>query len=838
MSTVLADVWPQARGVVPRSTTSVPVAPRAHVARPALTTQLVEALASPLTLVVAPAGYGKSTAVAEATRHLDLPVAWATLDGDDDDPARAWHHVLAAVTRAGFGEPGAGTMVTARQLEAVATNLLIVIDDPVGALGGGAGSLLGSVIDWMPEPVRLCVVARDVPDMSLARRRVTGGVREFGADDLRFRRQDVADHLNHGWRLGLDDHVVSRITDETEGWPAAVELVAHHLAGDRTPATSRALVRHVLDFVASEVLAVLAPADQRLLQATAALEVLTPALAVAATGSRRAGDHLRGLARRGVLVPLDASGARFRHQRVVRGVLLAAGGGEGASSPQQQGLRRVAHHLAERGQWHDAVRHGLAAGDLDALGPWLDSGLDALVGVDGGALVRAATARIPRHQLRHHGPVVEAALDAHLLAGDRDGIEHLLARLDEPSPVDADDEDRLTSVAHAHLARLRGAPPPLPAPDTPPWWHVAGVARGAEGRHDEAGRLLQQAVRAAVESGSTLRELAVVADLAWERAAAGRLGEADLLVRRSRRLTEAAGLDEIPVPARLARAMMGLDRGRTDLATAFVRSCLSSLADTGDLASWVEAQLLAGRVHTRRGDLRAAEGVLDTIHARLAEEAPGGPLAARVARAEAGLRLALGDVDSLPRIVPDLLVPVPLGELSPEDRLLLARLHIRRADPRRATVFASQMETTGAGPRLLIEAAQVEASAARMLGDAVGHHRARRRSLGLARSEGLLTASPGRPPRAPDPRGPSRADQWGPSAEPDPDVPLPSDPPLTSREVHVLRRLPSRLSNSEIASEMYVSVNTIKSHLKSLYRKLDVASRRDAIARGQELGLL
>lgn len=827
----------------------VPEGPPAHMPRPRLTARIEAGLRGDLTLVIGPAGHGKTTAVADTCRRLASPVAWITLRGPDRDPLRAWLRIAGSVDAA-LGLDVAAPHVhhvsgldddfdraEARWLEAD-TDLVVVLDDAGDVLLGPSAHIVDRFLDVIPHGFRVAVLARQEPALSLPRRRSKNDVAAIGVDELRFDAQEVTTYLNGVRRVALDAETIARLAAQTEGWPAALHLLAAASNGhELTPGSSA-----VVDYVTDEVLPALPRDVERFLYTVAPLEVLTAELCDAATATRASARRLGTLARAGLVVPRE-DGIGFRLHRLVRAVVARPAAR--VEKEDRRTLLRAGAHAAAEGRWQEAVGFAVTSRHWSRAVTWAAAAGPSLA-ADGGVFLRQLGDQIPAVPLLAHHGLASAVLDGYLAAGDTGAIERLLDVLDTEPTTDGHTA-ALASRARGFVARLRGE---ALTPESggrardvrdPVTAHVRGVSHGMQGSHDAAAQLLTRATRAARREQAPLLELTVLADLVWERATAGRVGESDLLARRAVRLSRTLGLARPPVMVRLARAQIALDRGRPDVALVRIAGCREELDRSGDAVAVAEADLLLAHVRASRGDLAGAAAVLDHIDERYSDSTLGTALAARVVRAVAGLRLSLGDLESLLLLVPDLLASADATGLHPGDRLLLARIRLRQNDLRAAGTLAASVGSD-AGPRLCIQALRVVAATARASGDAVAARRAHSDALALARAEGLL---PTRAPRtgslvcrcglgmadATDPLQASRP------LEASPRIAAVTDP-LTEREDAVLRWLPSRLSNGEIAHELSLSINTVKSHVKAIYRKLDVATRRDAITRAQELGLL
>jgi LuxR family maltose regulon positive regulatory protein len=363
----------------------VPRPPAGLVPRPRLSVRLDDGLRRGLTLVTAPAGFGKTVLLADWTTQLELPVAWLSLDARDNDPVRFWWHVAHALDRivAGIAElvrpllavPGpsldrvATTMVNA--LAAVPTGVVLVLDDyHVIEIEPVHDSLL-LFLEHVPPELAVVVAARADPPIPLARRRASGRLIELRATDLRFTGEEAAILLRSlvGPETVLPDDAVATLATRTEGWAAGLQLAALSLRGSsevaRKVASFSGSHRFILDYLTEEVLAHQSEAVQHFLLEASVLGVLSGPLCDAVTDWTDSQEMLEAVERANLfLVPLDDDRGWWRFHHLFGDLLYAR--------VQRQRPARVLELHRGAAAWHDehgvvdeAVKHALAADDGD-----------------------------------------------------------------------------------------------------------------------------------------------------------------------------------------------------------------------------------------------------------------------------------------------------------------------------------------------------------------------------------------------------------------------------------------------------------------------------------------
>jgi DNA-binding SARP family transcriptional activator len=369
----------------------------AGLARPRLMAALDRVLESRICAVVAPAGAGKTTAIAHWARGAAVDVAWFRAVPGDADPRDALVAGLAAAVRATDrrGPGGAGWDDLLDACTAREAPLVLVVDDLHHLTGNefGTSTGLGSAVERLlleTDRVHLVVATRTPPPLNLARTELASAV--LGPADLRFRPAETAALYRDGYALPLSDLDARVLTRRTGGWAAALHLFRHTVTGRPPEVRHRAV--HALgrrddyarEYLAQTVLDDLAAPDVAFLRSTATLEVLTGDLCDRLLGVTGSQDRLADLRLRGVLVPAE-SGPGLCVPEVLRSHLLAAARAEAGDAATDQRFRDTAALLVRDG--HDgldaaldaaAVRASVAGRDWGAASALAATGWAAVVG--------------------------------------------------------------------------------------------------------------------------------------------------------------------------------------------------------------------------------------------------------------------------------------------------------------------------------------------------------------------------------------------------------------------------------------------------------------------------
>jgi LuxR family transcriptional regulator, maltose regulon positive regulatory protein len=867
----------------------VPVPRWAPVPRRRLLALLDEGAQGPLTLLAAPAGYGKTLLLASwaATARPPGPVAWVTVGPDDAQPPTFWDHVLDALAATGIApeEARAGldprldgghlfVRSLASWLAELPAPLVLVLDDLHEATGGAVATELRLLLRFAPPQLRLVMATRADPPLSLQRLRVAGQLREIREAELAFTRSEAGDLLSRqGVELSTGELEV--LWRRTEGWAAGLRLAAltlreHPLPGrfvDELAGDDRAIAGYLLE----EVLAVQPPELRAFLLRTSVPDRICGGLADALTGGADGAEVLARLEREHVFT-MAAGPARdwYRYHPLFAELLRAELRHE---RPEElPALHRLAAGWqAANGMPVEAVRSALAAGDLDqAIDLLTDAWLSLLVEGQATALVELL-ARLPAERMRANRELAAVAALGRLALGELEEADAWL----ELAETGAAGAGAALPLARLWRARLVGdaagalaAAGPLLAPGGDAAWErlarpddrrtlaldLLGVAQLWSGLLEEAAGHLEQAVAAAARTGRELVELDATAHLAALEALRGNLGRAVELGRRA--VGRARGRAAPAAPVACAElAIASAAYYRDELGPAAAALARATRAAGRDRMVALAAAILAAFLATGPDEQAAALARLDAAVRATGDRPPqllaGG---ARVARAR--LLAAAGDDTAAMATLDD-----EADRREPVEAVGLARLQLARGEPAAAVATVAPLLAGVPGgpaadlPSLAIQASLVDAAATQALGDHDAAARSLRRALDLAGPEGFRRAfvEGGTPVRALlvdhlHREDSHRAlagtllarlrDAGAAASPPGAAVAAALVEPLSEREQAVLRYLPSTLSAGEIADELFVSLNTVKTHIKSIYRKLDTNRRWDAVRRARQLQLL
>jgi LuxR family maltose regulon positive regulatory protein len=868
----------------------VPASRRNLVARRRLLARLARAADARLTLVSAPAGFGKTTLVTEwlgAVAEDGVAVAWLSLDERDNDPALFWSYVLASLELAVAGL-GAGARALlnvgdtptevvlatlVNELHDTHADVVLVLDDLHVIERTEIQEGLTYLLDHLPERAQLVITSRADPPLPLARLRARGELTELRAADLRFTPEEAAEYLNGAMGLDLTATDLATLGARTEGWIAALQLAALSMQGRDDIATFIAGFagddRFIVDYLVGEVLERQSEDVRRFLLQTSVLERLQGSLCDAVTCEPGGKAALEALDRQNLFViPLDDRREWYRYHHLFADVLRARLLDEEPDAPAEL-HRRASAWFADQGEPSDAIRHALAAGDFDRAAALAEVAMPEMRRTRQDVTLREWARLIPEDVVRVRPVLAIGFVGALMSNGEIDRIdaslrevEHWLAM--KPDARDAAgtvvvDDAQLRSLPgaiemyRAALALARGdvtatvdhARRVLEVTTDDDLEHAAahallGLAAWSEGDLDRAFAAYTESIAGMRRIGHIADVLGISISMADIRVAQGRLRDAQRLYEQGLQLVADHGAGPLRGTADMHVGLAEILRERDDRPAAAEEL---RLAQELELFGTRQYPYRSRAVHAglllADGDpagclelLEEAERVYDTDFSPAVR-----PVGARRARTY----VRMGDMHAARAWVRE-------RALSTDDeaRYVTEFEHITLAivltnDPARArelpkvsTMLDRLLAAAEAGGRgsNVIEILAVRALAFDARGDTPSALDALRHALALAEPEGYVRVFTFLGPRLQALRealtsgsAPHRTEQ------------TPLVDPLSERELDVLRLLRSDLNGPDIARELTVSLNTMRTHTKNIYMKLGVNNRREAVRRADDLDL-
>jgi DNA-binding SARP family transcriptional activator len=426
----------------------VPRSRRGLVPRQRLSERLDRGAASKLTLVSAPAGFGKTTLLTEwlaagpAAPADERLVAWLSLDRADNDPASFWTYVIAALRTAapGVGEsalaflrapqpPPIETVLTAllNDLGSITSEIVLVLDDYHVVDAGDVQEGMAFLLDHLPPWLHVVIASRADPALPLARWRARGELVETRAAELRFTPDEAAVYLNETMGLQLTARDVAALEGRTEGWIAALQLAALSMQGRDDVAGFIAGFagddRYVVDYLVEEVLQRQSDRVQAFLLQTSILDRLNGPLCDAVTGQDGGRAMLEALDRGNLfLVPLDDRRRWYRYHHLFADVLQARLLDE--RSGQLPDLHRRASVWFERsGEQSVAISHALAAEDFGRAADLIERAIPAMRITRQEAAVHSWLKALPDEVVRVRPMLSFAVAGALLTGGEPEEVE-------------------------------------------------------------------------------------------------------------------------------------------------------------------------------------------------------------------------------------------------------------------------------------------------------------------------------------------------------------------------------------------------------------------------------
>ena len=846
-------------------------------------------------IISAPTGFGKTTVLREWAAKTGRPVGWLSLDTGDNDPDTFWSYVVAAVAccQPGFGAiarsllytPEAVTaeyVVTAviNEMARLPEDISLVLDDYHVISDDVVHRSLRFLIEHLPPQLHLLIAGRSEPPLGQPRLRALGLLTELRGADLCFQVDEASTYLVDTLGLDLSLKDVTRLQQRTEGWVAGLRLAAHAIRQHDDP---QAFIngfsgqhRSVGDYLAGDVLDQQPEHIRQFMIETSFLDQFRGSLCDAVTNGINGQATLELLERANAfLIPLDEQRQWYRYQGLFADVLRDRL--DRSCATQISVLhRRAARWFLENRMTREAISHARAGGDMELVAEIVEQRACPMLSSGELDTINTWIAPLPREMVESR-PILGCLLAWVLV---------LTGRVDEAEPLlDAVERTTIASGAttplgeiaasRAYAARLRHQIPLAielsrkareltPASAYSLRRAIAlnyGIALWWCCEADEAERAFKEATELAEAGGEHAAAVVALCHRARIRSDQGFFDESWALFQDAIELAERLGVSSLPSQSfvYLGMAYVLMERNELDEAG----QCLAQSIELGRAGGKLDHVILAHVEQTRiaiaRGDLSAARTAVrhaqtgldhhPVIHitpevdlSRVMLWIAEGDLSAAEEWASATMERACGQPETLTEPERLALVHIRLAQHRPvEAQQILQSLHDRSAATLPNNWCTCRIQTLILLARIHEIAGQRgpaldTLSEALQLAERLGHIRTfAEHGFALVT---LLT-------NVPSSSGVSRAyidqliDACRQTLSPESAIRNAHDAttPLSHRELEVLRHIQDGLSNREIADTLFVTVGTVKRHTNSIYSKLAVSSRTQALARARTLDL-
>jgi LuxR family maltose regulon positive regulatory protein len=875
----------QASRAVAAADLEVPQPPQPLVLRPRLFRVLDEGTKKPLTLISAPAGSGKTSLLSSWLSVEDRDVAWLTPRRQLGE-AGFWAEWLTAVQRVsppdsavqGIAAPKTGTPqgFVLNLLNAFAEleePVVVVVDDFHDVHSVEISATIEQLLRAAPVSLRLVLSTRHDPLLPLHLLRSSGEVTELRARDLALT-ADEARELLDGLGVELEPSAFAALLEKTEGWAAGLRLFTLSHSGRRTG--SHAVESLTLDerpaseYLLAEVLSRQPEETREFLLTTSIVDRFTADLADALTNGTEGAHVVEHLVAENLFIErLNTQPPWYRYHHLFAELLRAElRHTKRKAIPALHG--RAAEWYFENHAPMEAVHHALAAGDLELVTMCLMDGWFELIARTDAAFHTDVLAQIPEAEVESSAQLSAVLASAEFISGQsRSGARRLEKAL-KLRPK-ASDERLQAIITFAQLLRRTSegsfhqaadlARELLQRAEAGPFLSQAGttmraialahlgLAEVALEQLADAEVHLTESLEAARLADVPYAEVASMGGLAWLELVRGRLRRSARIARSAVDLASARGWERSSQAALALSALALVEQEWDDLdaAEGHSRELIETArrADDASGRGWsaaIQASLcLAGRGMDVELALERLQGAKSDLHALES------PRLQRTLRAlEARLMAARADREGAEQVVEEAVAANPT---SPGLQAVRARLALGSGDAEGALTALGE-PTDAAYAVVGVEREVLRAVALRATGDEDSALTSIGDALSRAEPEGIrrpfLSAGPGVRDLLAEHLRKAVTHRWFASelvrrldgTNGTRILPAELLEPLSARESEVLRFLPTMMSNADIASELFVSVNTVKTHVKSIYRKLEVTRRQDAVRRARQLHIL
>lgn len=653
-----------------------------RVARPRLVERLNAGMDRKLTLIAAPAGFGKTTLLSEWIPQSPRCVTWLSLDADDNDPATFWIYVIASLQQIhrGLGasalallqspEPPATTSIVTSLINEIAAfpePFAIVLEDYHAIESQLVHGGLAYMIEHLPTNFHLTITTRVDPPLPLSRLRARNQLTELRSNELRFTPEEAAAFLETATGLSLSPHQVAALESRTEGWIAGLQIAALSMQGREDIAgfieAFSGSHRHIVGYLADEVLNQRPRGTLNFLLQTSILDRLCGSLCDAVTGESGGQATLEKLEQTNLFIaPLDDEGVWYRYHHLFAEVLQAR---LQRTLPERTAElhRRASRWYAREGMAADAVYHALAARDFDeaanliedaagsmlrrgaseSLIHWLDALPEAMVRTRPRlCLARAWTFHLGTSlDLERAEKWVQLAQEKARDAGQLDSkLVGEIAALQAMIAATRSESERSLDLANLALENL-----PLDSPWRSAVTFCLGTAHVDRGDIAAASRAFEEAIKLSQADGAYYVQMAAAAFLGDILVLQGRLGQARAMYWQVHQWVNLDLPQKGGIMAEAGLATILCEQNQLDAALGHVQAGMAVVGQVGGVWSAHVLHRVQARVQRARGNWLEALEILERSYEN-GRRAEVGLVVAQAGALRAALLLAQGDLDS------------------------------------------------------------------------------------------------------------------------------------------------------------------------------------------------